>query len=453
MKKVIFALCVFVVCVSQAQYDTLPHTIGIPNYYTNHSLDSLTILRHDDFFCLPKLYHVADTHGGDLGYQQVPYHYPPVYGPNGDFAFGFYPDSTIHVIGIAWTMWLGTVSNGDSSVWYWDTIVVKLLQPVGGGRMNVLCRKTIIRDTFSYSKVMDYSRGWSEWDSLCLTSDGRFNYTYDPLYEVFFDREYDIRDSLYLSVKLSWVNSPRINGFRNIDFTRGWAEFHTPFSVVGPFAYPTQSFRMKNTPGEDDPWTYGEIHAYPMLFPIVRLDGDTCPEVQNVHFIKAGSSAAIAMWDEGVNHRDWQFYIGPQGALPNEEEAVTDNVPRHLLNGLSPTAHYDVYVRARCRFVRGDEWSSWTGPIDLCMATIGIDEADIVEWSLTPNPAHGSVTVQCDEGIKSVDLLSVKGETVQRRNAAGAYSCTLDITGMAKGIYIVQITTPQGTSVRKLAVE
>ena len=190
-----------------------------------------------------------------------------------------------------------------------------------------------------------------------------------------------------------------------------------------------------------------------MLFPIVRLDGDTCPEVQNVHFIKAGSSAAIAMWDEGVNHRDWQFYIGPQGALPNEEEAVTDNVPRHLLNGLSPTAHYDVYVRARCRFVRGDEWSSWTGPIDLCMATIGIDEADAVDWSLTPNPAHGSVTVQCDEGITAVELLSVKGETVQRRNAAGAQSCILDLTGMAKGIYIVQITTPQGTAARKLAVE
>ena len=294
----------------------------------------------------------------------------------------------------------------------------------------------------TFTKILDNTRGWSRFDVSNFTS----VFPIAPFLELFFDNEIVLSDSFYVSVKYTKNDSTSDND--NLDMTLGWFE-----SLSNNYYFPIQSYRKKDTPGEDDPWTYGEIQAYPLLFPIIRLDGGTCPEVRNVHFIKAGSSAAIAMWDEGVNHRDWQFYIGPQGALPNEEEAVTDNVPRHLLNGLSPTAHYDVYVRARCRFVRGDEWSSWTGPIDLCMATIGIDEADAVEWSLTPNPAHGSVTVQCDEGITAVELLSVKGETVQRRNAAGAYSCTLDITGMAKGIYIVQITTPQGIAARKLAVE
>ena len=39
------------------------------------------------------------------------------------------------------------------------------------------------------------------------------------------------------------------------------------------------------------------------------------------------------------------------------------------------------------------------------------------------------------------------------RDMAGEHMCTIDLSGLAKGIYIVQVTTTQGTAARKLAVE
>ena len=55
--------------------------------------------------------------------------------------------------------------------------------------------------------------------------------------------------------------------------------------------------------------------------------------------------------------------------------------------------------------------------------------------------------------MTSVEVLTVKGERIMLRDMAGEPTCTLDLSGLAKGIYIVQVTTTQGTAARKLAVE
>ena len=131
----------------------------------------------------------------------------------------------------------------------------------------------------------------------------------------------------------------------------------------------------------------------------------------------------------------------------------------YTATGLTEGIYYAVRLRTKCLHrcpIHADVpvWSDWGRPTIIPLRNYGINSATATpEWSLTPNPAHGSVIVQCDEGITAVELLSMKGETVQRRNAAGAHCCTFDLTGLIRGIYIVQITTPQGTSARKLAVE
>ena len=426
---------------TQAQYDTLPYNIGIPNYFTTHSFDSMHAISHDDIFCVPRPDNLS-RFGCDENVNAGPgVTIPPTqpYANNGDYAFGFYADSLIHVIGMAWysitDLWSAPIEG-------WDTIEVKLFHP-SGNHMAPLVKKKITRDTFSFSKVLDLGRGWHASD----ITNWAIHYVPAPLYEVYFDDEIVISDSFYLSVKYTWNQLY----YKNWELTAGWTELHNP-GILEPKVFPIQSFRMKDTPGDDDPWTYDEMHAYPLLFPIIRLDGDTCPEVREVRYTRVGNSAAIAQWDAGTNHRDWQFYIGPQGSLPNDEDAVTERAPHHLLNGLSPTTHYDVYVRARCMFAR-DTWSPWTGPIDFCLSTLGVEGAEAVDWSLTPNPAHGSATGRCEDGITEVELLDMKGETLLRRDVSGEQAYTLDLTGLAKGIYIVQITTSQGTAARKLAVE
>jgi hypothetical protein len=444
MKRILITLFMLVSIDMYAQYDTVPHNIGIPNYFMNQSFDSLSVKQHDDAGCLPRLYSIAQA-WNEHGVVGTPWN-TPAYADSGDFAFGFFPDSTVNVIGVAWAVWLYGTNYGDYTNWLWDSIVVKLFHP-SGDRMSTLCYKTITRDTFIYNKVIDYRLGWSELDSVVITQGGMIRSTPDPIYEVFFGDGYIFTDSLYISVKL-WKEG----SYNNLDMTQGYAEWHSRGGVI-PFVYPIQSYRMKDTPGDDDPWTYGEMHAYPLLFPIIRLDGDTCPEVREVRYTRVGNSAAIAQWDAGTNHRDWQLCYGPQGFDPEGADVVNTTVPQRALTGLTATGRYDVYVKARCRFAR-DEWTPWAGPFSFSMSEIGIEDGPArVEFSVTPNPAHGNATVRCEAGLHVVEVVSATGATVLSLDGGGAQACVLDLAGLAKGVYVVRIATPLGTAAQKLAVE
>jgi hypothetical protein len=444
MKKTFIILCLLASITAQAQYDTLPYNIGIPNYFTTHALDSMHVTSHDNRFCVPQASNLIRI--GFLGYyvhvNLAPCTFVP-YANDGDIAFGYYPDSTIHVIGMAWYNVIDSTVFGINP---WDTIEVKLFHP-SGNYMMPLVKKRISHDTFSFSKVLDLGRGW---DASDITNWSVFNVP-APLYEVYFDNEIDISDSLYLSVKYTWN---QLYNKKNWDVTVGWTEAHEPmYADSDPKIYPILSYRMKDTPGDDDPWTYGEMYAYPLLFPIIRLEGDTCPEVREVRYTRVGNSAAIAQWDAGTNHRDWQLCYGPQGFDPEGADVVNTTVPQRALTGLSATGRYDVYVKARCRFAR-DEWTPWAGPFSFSMSEIGIEDGPAtIEFSVTPNPSHSNATVRCDVGMMSVELLSVKGDIVQHHDLKGDTVCTLDLAGIAKGVYVVVIATPQGTSSRKLVVE
>ena len=106
-------------------------------------------------------------------------------------------------------------------------------------------------------------------------------------------------------------------------------------------------------------------------------------------------------------------------------------------------------------------WSGWGAPTLFYLGSeepdtsgIGIRRVEeAVEFSVTPNPARGTTTVRCAAGLQTVELLGVKGDVLLRREAAGSEACVLDLTGLAKGIYIVRITTSRGTAAQKLAVE
>lgn len=191
------------------------------------------------------------------------------------------------------------------------------------------------------------------------------------------------------------------------------------------------------------------------IFPIIQDGCESCPEVSEVNYTKVGNSAAIVQWEAGDNHSNWQICYGQQGFTLDTAQSVVCMAPRRALTGLSPTEHYDVYIRALCRCCGRESRSPWSGPFDLYLPAIGIDNAGLGEeaWSLTPNPAHGTAVVRCDGGMTTVELLSVKGDVVQHHDLKGATASTLDLAGLAKGIYVVVLTTPQGSASRKLVVE
>ena len=225
----------------------------------------------------------------------------------------------------------------------------------------------------------------------------------------------------------------------------GWYVSNGPDDFV-----PLQGCReIYNMPSVDYPWQYGEFRFYPLLFPIIRRDCDTCPTVQGLQYVKSGAGKAFFKWQNGTNHRDWQLSYGPAGTAP-EDGTIVDCSQRMTGNiEFDPDSHYVAYVRARCRFARY-EYGPWSAPLDFCLNGSGIDEAGATDITLTLNPAADRVTVAA-EGMESVELIGTDGAVLQRRECRN--TCVLDLRGLAAGVYMVRVGTLQGTATKRLVVQ
>ena len=453
MKKIVFVLCLLAAVGAKAQYDTLPYNIGRPYYYMQHSFDSMhVVIRNFSYYIVPMTVSLKlqILQNNPTGVTPLTTNTSPnrPYADSGDLAYGFYPDSTINIIGVAWfnALW---PSFDDSSMLMWDTIDVKLYKPTVGNHMTPIARKKIAHNTFDYDKILDCARGWAESD----ISTWSIVYPTAPFYEVYFDQGISLSDSFYISVKYTW-NSKSIY---NLDVIGGWSDLHTINDATNPevHIYPSLRYGVRDSIDFDAPWTYGEINAYPLLFPIIRRDCDSCPEVHELRYTKVGNSAAIVQWDAGANHSDWQLCYGTPGFDPDGAEATTIRVPQRALTGLSATAHYDVYVKARCQFDRS-EYSPWAGPFDLCLAEIGIDGADAVEAEIGPNPADGMLTVHCEAEIKAVELYDMQGRCVASGEVGTASGeprmATLRVQHLPAGTYTAVVRTAQGTATKQVVV-
>ena len=82
---------------------------------------------------------------------------------------------------------------------------------------------------------------------------------------------------------------------------------------------------------------------------------------------------------------------------------------------------------------------------------VGIDEAEVSNVSLFPNPATSTFTVSAT-GMKEATVIDLNGRTVMTQNAADG-TATFDVSKLAKGTYFVRIVGEQATAVRKLVVK
>ena len=197
------------------------------------------------------------------------------------------------------------------------------------------------------------------------------------------------------------------------------------------------------------------------LFPIIQENIGCDAAVPEIR--EQGKEYVVLSWE--MEGDSCQLSITPRD-MPVDSGIVVDlQRTNYAVMGLD-SGYYAARLRTQCHhhcLIHADTvvWSDWGEPLvfyfgsqDTTGGGIGIRLVETApDCSITPNPAHGSATVQCSVGIMGVEVLSVKGETVMHKDVAGEQACTLDLTGLSKGIYIVQVTTPHGTATRKLAVE
>lgn len=72
----------------------------------------------------------------------------------------------------------------------------------------------------------------------------------------------------------------------------------------------------------------------------------------------------------------------------------------------------------------------------------GVDNASIVTFSVYPNPAKDVLNIFCEEGVKSVSVLSLDGKLISTTNGK-----KVDVSGLNAGIYLYSVTTSTGNTV------
>ncbi len=216
-----------------------------------------------------------------------------------------------------------------------------------------------------------------------------------------------------------------------------------------PYHYDGHQYRLK----VGNVWdTLRTSHFMPMLFPIYN---PWCKAPDRITVSPMENGCVDVHWDTDAIPASWEVCLMEGPSMTYDTTMYTTSDTSLHICGLNPNVNYTLRIRSLC--ISDDEsekWSAWSVPVKINRQSVGIPlmTAEPI-CSIMPNPAHGSATVRCDEGIRSVELLTVKGERIQYQEMAGEQTCTLDLGGLAKGVYIVQVTTAQGTAARKLAVE
>ena len=265
------------------------------------------------------------------------------------------------------------------------------------------------------------------------------------IWEVYFDNEIDMTDSLYISV----FQCDSIISFELESGPAGWAECHNPPHTH--FVFPTTNYRtIDSLTSDDDLWNFGEYHGVPLVVPIIRRDCDTCPQVRNIEVFKGSPTQFFMRWDAGTNHLGWQVSYGPAGTAPEDGTLVDCASHQSPIITVDPDSQYVAYVRARCRFAR-DVWGDWSNPVSIWLNDPGdgISTAAEPSVTLTPNPAGDRVAVAAEGGVTLVEAFAENGACAYRVESPAA---TIDVSRWTPGTYLLRIHTPQGIATRKLTV-
>ena len=460
MKKsiIIAALLVMSFGALQAQRDTLGFFVNTPWYFKDYPFEGMRDTTHHGTSCTPSQRQLAFA-GENSIYSYS--HYRFFHNWNRDIAFGFYPDTTIHVIGVACVafyssvvMYTDVIDEIEAILRHehhkYDSIFCRLYIP-NGNNMQLVREQGL--EEFNKSDVRLY------YPLKDLPSDGSLSsirhYSRDAnpkdacFLEIYFDQEIDVSDSFYVSVK-SHNAIFDANGGVMEDMAYGNFEYHNP--VVDTFIYPPLSYRLlPDSANADDPWIYGVKRTYPMLFPIIRRDCDTCPHVQGIEVVPVGNGQAFLRWQRGTGHIDWQVSYGLAGTAPDDGTIIEFTNPISNIISFNPDSHYVAYVRARCRFARY-EWGPWSDPVSIHLGGSGIDEAALSGMvTLSPNPATDEVSIDSPVPMTLVEAYDEKGARILRQELNTQHS-SLNTKTWPSGAYILRIHTQQGVATKRLTV-
>lgn len=210
-----------------------------------------------------------------------------------------------------------------------------------------------------------------------------------------------------------------------------------------------------------------------VYFPIIRPDSLLCGRVENFRLEERETDHVKLAWETTRPFRDlhsgrFQIALGGLGPRPDTTNILTFNDTTATLTGLDSGVWYSAWVRGECCHcgcpMHGDTliWGPWRGPVQFYLGshqpgTQGIATTDGGEtlFSLSPNPASGTVTVEVDrERLQGafLQVVNLEGHIVAE-SMVETSKFDIDISALPAGVYLVHIYTPEGTATRRLVVK
>ena len=203
--------------------------------------------------------------------------------------------------------------------------------------------------------------------------------------------------------------------------------------------------------------TFAPFHS-PLIFPIIEPGFDTtlCHDTRNIRVTDRTDSSATLIWDSG-DGGPWEVAFGKMTDQWTDYTFTTTTRPTLTVTGLEVGTIYFAMIRSYCNVTH--EYGAWVGPVEVEIYQHhnphenGIDgTADGDRWvSLMPNPAQGAVNVLSSYRLNRIEVYNLKGEKVYEQKADGI-TAEFDVSGWAKGVYIVALYPEHGVVTKKLVV-
>ena len=199
--------------------------------------------------------------------------------------------------------------------------------------------------------------------------------------------------------------------------------------------------------------------------PPCNPDTLSCPTVVEFSARPMDSLNVEFVWHSLPQQQAFQISVCRPGTPPDEGTIYDAGTsPMVVTDRWDTTATYVAYIRTQChRHCHPNDtlvWSDWTGPVTFFgyqpsdPTGIATTDRDTQLFTLTPNPAKGTVTVRTSAYSQ--------GSTLTLRDAAGREllttpvttpSLTIPLRDYPVGTYLVTLTTKEGSSTQRLVVE
>ena len=301
----------------------------------------------------------------------------------------------------------------------------------------------------------------------CDTSNAQW--AYSKVFYLYFDSAIVVADSFYYGVA---VKGPR-DSYWSLSYMVGYCP---PYFTWNWEDWPT--YRFTQTDSTDfshvrNIGARGSEIPFILLFNPPDTDSYSCPEVEDFTYLGIQADYPTFMWTAPDSVHQYEVCYGPYDADPDTLPTVTidsSNICVLTDRTLSPDIYYQARCRAVCRHVCPIHdtilHAPWSAPQYFYTGSSMPDTShhdtshvalpqplSPLPFTLSPNPAHGSVTLLLPEDALPATLVlhDAAGRQVLRRRIATPKT-TLSTRTLPAGLYHVTVSTPTATATRKLTV-